>query len=162
MQEFDPNQVSFADGAVRVERVVAHHRLDTIGAIVTSKGKGAEAVLRDLGVSNVSKGFTKGQLPFVFTQAQFFVSHAEPNAKVAEHAHTEGDALRIITHGSITHDGVELKAGDWMFIPKGVKYAIEIGREGASMCYCYECCCAGRRDMQKWLVDPAPDRAVHG
>lgn len=157
MAKFDPNQISFAQGAVRVEGVVAKHRLPTATKVLTSKDKAVVESLHDLSVTNVPKGFTKTQLPFVFQQSQFFVSRAEAGAKVAEHAHDGGDAIRFVLDGSITYQGVELKAGDWMFIPKGVPYAIDIGRLGATMGYCYQCCCAGAVDVRDWIVDPAPE-----
>lgn len=157
MAKFDPNQVSFAQGAVRVEGVVARHRLAVKTQILTSKDEAVVEALGDLHVRNVPKGFTKTQLPFVFQQAQFFISHAEAGAKVAEHAHDGGDAIRFILHGGIVHKGVDLVAGDWMFIPKGVPYTIDIGRAGAVMGYCYACCCAGFEDVRDWIVDPAPE-----
>ena len=155
MAKFDPNQISFAQGAVRVEGVVARHRLPVATRVLTSKDETVVKSLHDLTVRNVPKGFTKVQLPFVFQQSQFFISEAEPGAHVAEHAHDGGDAIRFILDGAITHNGVELVAGDWMFIPKGVSYTIDIGKAGARMGYCYQCCCAGIEDVRDWVVNPA-------
>lgn len=161
MAKFDPNQISFAQGAVRVEGVVAKHGLDTKTKVLTSKDKEVRHAMGDLGVTSVPADFTKVQLPFVFDRGQFFISHGKAGAKVPEHAHDNGDALRFIVEGSVIYNGVELKAGDWMFVPKGVGYTMEIGRAGATMCYCYQCCCAGRADIRDWIVDPGPER-IHG
>jgi hypothetical protein len=156
MLTFDPNQVSFAQGEVRVEGVVRKHELK-LGKIMTSRDRDLAPALKDLAVRNVPDGFSKVQLPFVFTRSQFFISEAKPRSKVAEHAHHGGDALRFIARGSVVHDGVELGAGDWMYVPQGTRYSLEIGPEGATMCYCYSCCCAGLEDVRDWIVNPAPE-----
>ena len=62
--------------------------------------------------------------------------------------------------GSIIYKGNELVAGDWMYIPQGVKYSFKVGPNGARMGYCYQCCCGGAADMAKWLSDPDPDRIL--
>ena len=160
MTDFDPNQVSFAQGAVRIEGVIRKHKLD-LNKIMTSRDAHVRTALKDLGVSNVPKGFGKVQLPFVFPQSQFFISHAEANGKVGEHAHHGGDALRFIAAGSVTYNGVELTEGDWMYVPTGVSYSLGIGARGATMCYCYCCCCAGFADVRDWVVDPGPEIARH-
>jgi len=156
MTKFDPNQVSFAQGEVRVEGVLRRHKVD-LNKIFTSRDRHIQPVLKDLGIRNVPDGFTKVQLPFVFTRSQFYISRAAPNSRVAEHAHHGGDALRFIAEGSVRHEGVELEAGDWMYVPKGARYSLEIGARGAIMCYCYCCSCAGFEDVRDWIVDPAPE-----
>jgi len=153
---FDPNQVTFAEGAVRVQGVLARLKIDTSKAIMTSRDPVAKRLRELLPVSNVPKGFSKYQLPFVMSDSQLFVTFASPNAEVAEHSHDEGDGIRFIADGSVIYKDIELTAGDWMFIPKGVKYAIRMGARGAVMCYCYCCSCAGRADLRHWIVDPAP------
>ncbi|WP_380785682.1 cupin domain-containing protein [Sphingomonas sp. R86521] len=157
MAKFDPSPISFAQGAVRVEGVVAKHKLETKSRVLTSKDPDVAGALKELGVTNVPTGFTKYQLPFVFDRAQFFISDAEAGAELPDHAHDNGDALRIIVAGSVVHDEVELHAGDWMFVPRGVSYKMKIGRAGATMAYCYPCCCAGAADVRDWIVDPAID-----
>jgi hypothetical protein len=49
--------------------------------------------------------------------------------------------VRFIISGSIKYNGIELTAGDWMFVPKGEEYEFTVGPLGASMAYCYQCCC---------------------
>ena len=150
-KEFDPNQVSFHEGAVRVEAVARKLCLDR-SKIMTSRDDNADQIRKALPVTNVPEGFSKHQLPFVFDKGQFFITDAPAGAKVSEHSHDEGDGLRFICGGSVIHDGVELKAGDWMFIPQGVRYSLTIGSEGATMCYCYQCCCAGAKDVIDYVV----------
>ena len=153
MSKFDPNQVSFAEGAVRVERVLQKSRIK-IGKVMTSKDKDAEMLRKMLPVSNIPKGFSKYQLPFVLGPSQLFITQAEPGMKVGEHSHDEGDGIRFIAAGSITYNGTVLEAGDWMFIPKGARYSLEVGPRGATMCYCYCCCCAGRADLAEFVSNP--------
>jgi len=85
----------------------------------------------------------KSILPFTFLagSALAFVL-AKPNAVVREHAHTKG-SLRIILSGEYKFTGLPagdmtLKAGDWIYIPKGQKYGYVTGPDGAaSACpYC--------------------------
>ncbi len=153
---FDPNQVTFAEGEVRVQRVLRHAKVDISKRIMTSQDEEAKRLQKALPVTAIPDGFEKWQLPFVFTRSQFFVSIGKPDAQVGEHAHLEGDGIRFIAAGSIIHEGKELKAGDWMYIPQGVRYSFKVGPKGATMCYCYCCCCGGRADIRQWLPDPAP------
>jgi hypothetical protein len=153
MRKFDPNQVSFAEGAVRVERVLQKHKL-VLNDIVTSRDKIAKSLKDSLPVANVPDGFSKWQLPFVMGPSQLFITVAKGGAKVGKHSHDDGDGIRFITNGSVIYNGITLSAGDWMFIPKGVPYSMEIGPDGATMCYCYCCCCAGREDIRDYVTDP--------
>jgi quercetin dioxygenase-like cupin family protein len=79
---------------------------------------------------------------YLANPSQLFLTIAAPETAAEEHSHDEGDGIRFITSGSIIYKGMELTAGDWMFIPKGEKYSFMTGRMGANMCYCYCCCCA--------------------
>jgi len=155
--KFDPNSVSFAEGAVKVERVLRKVGVKKDGKILTSVDDRARKAKDFLAVKNVPGDFRKWQIPVVLTQAQLFISEGKANAHVEEHSHDEGDGVRIIMSGSIVYDGKELKAGDWMYIPQGAKYSFRVGPNGASMCYCYCCCCGGREDIENWVPDPAPD-----
>ena len=111
--------------------------------IVTSRNPRVRKVTDLLSVKNIPDGFKKWQLPvYLDGPSQMFLSIGAPDLNVPEHSHDEGDGLRVIIGGSIIFDGVELTEGDWMFIPKGKKYQFKVGRGGASMFYCYRCCCA--------------------
>lgn len=116
---------------------------DFKSGITTSRTKTAKAATSAVVVTNVPGGFTKFQLPvFMSKPSQLFVSVGAPNTEVAEHSHDEGDGFRYIVSGSIIFDGTELTSGDWMFIPAGKKYSMKVGPLGATMMYCYQCCCA--------------------
>ncbi|MCW7537276.1 cupin domain-containing protein [Aquabacterium sp. A7-Y] len=158
MKLFNPNQVSFAEGAVRVEGVVKALGLDLRRKVLTSRDPEAQRLRKLLPVSNVPPGFEKYQLPFVLQPSQLFVTSAPPGAEVAEHSHDEGDGVRFIADGSVIYNGTELVAGDWMYIPQGTPYSLRIGDRGALMCYCYCCSCAGRADIAEWVTNPPLER----
>jgi hypothetical protein len=155
-QAFNPNEVSFEQGVERIREATARAGLDR-GGVVTSRHTEAQEAQKLLTVSNVPGGFRKWQLPvYLDRPSQLFITQAEANLTVPEHSHDEGDGIRFIAGGSIVHDGVELVAGDWMFIPAGARYSFKTGPMGALMCYCYCCCCAGRADLFREQGDPAP------
>lgn len=141
---FNPNRLTFEEGIQRILEPSKRFSIDR-NKIITSLDEGVSELLKVLKVDNVPEGFTKYQLPVFMMDTpgiQFFFSSGNPDSKVNEHAHTEGDGLRFIVSGSIMYEGKELKAGDWMFIPKGVPYSFDVGSIGVGIFYCYECCCA--------------------
>jgi hypothetical protein len=139
---FKPNSMTFNQGADRVKSAIANAGIKMEGKIITSRDKELTGLLESLEVKNIPSNFKKWQLPFIFDRSQLYVSVGAPEAKVPEHSHDEGDGIRFIVSGSINYKGLELTAGDWMFIPKGSRYSFDVGRFGATMFYCYSCCCA--------------------
>lgn len=143
MSRFQPNAMTFEQGLERIRSALAKAGGGGRDGIVTSKDKSMREATRSLRIENVPEGFAKFQLPvYMDRPTQLFVSVGAPGADVPEHSHDEGDGFRYIVSGSITYKGEELSAGDWMFIPRGQRYAIKIGDLGATMFYCYQCCCA--------------------
>ncbi|MFG2331372.1 cupin domain-containing protein [Streptomyces sp. NPDC048604] len=141
--KFDPNRLSFERCTERVQEAVRSSGLRTEGRIVTSRDTNVDEAMKALVVDNAPPGFRKWQLPvWLDKPSHLFITAAEPGAQSSTHSHDDGDGIRFIVSGSITYDGQELTAGDWMFIPAGVSYSFETGRFGALMCYCYCCCCA--------------------
>jgi quercetin dioxygenase-like cupin family protein len=68
-------------------------------------------------------GILSWQLPIELDERTFlFMTVAQPGAVVPSHSHKR-DLFRIVISGSIILDNVELKAGDWMFVPKGTEYS---------------------------------------
>jgi hypothetical protein len=139
MTSFKPNALTFEQGITRIKEA----GFDFKSKITTSRDAAANEATRKLMVSNVPGGFKKFQLPLYMDKpSQLFVSIGAPDAEVPEHSHDEGDGIRYIVSGSIIYNGQELTAGDWMFIPAGMKYSLRVGPRGAHMFYCYQCCCA--------------------
>lgn len=140
--DFNPNRLSFEEGLARIQVATKEAGLCS-NEIVTSRDDAALKARRLLEVSNIPSGFRKWQLPVHLGRpSQLYVTVAQPEARVEEHSHDEGDGIRFIAGGSIIYDGKELTAGDWMYIPKGLPYSMEVGLQGAIMCYCYCCSCA--------------------
>ena len=139
---FKPNSCKFEAGVERVKTAIKASKQNLSGKILTSKDNNITSLLNSLKVQNIPDNFSKWQLPFIFDRAQIYVSVGSPGADVPEHSHDEGSGLRYIVSGSISYNGKSLQQGDWMYIPKGVKYSFKVGDLGATMFYCYECCCA--------------------
>jgi hypothetical protein len=144
VEKFKATHISFAEGKARVDEALAEvgHKGRTI---LTSRDKEAVELCNLLAIpkNQLPGGFVKWQLPFYLEGGQFFITAGQPGAEVGEHSH-DNDGVRFIMSGSVYFDGIELDAGDWMFIPKGEKYKLKVGAMGVSMCYCYACCCGGR------------------
>ncbi|EWZ43562.1 hypothetical protein IWW34DRAFT_744967 [Fusarium oxysporum f. sp. albedinis] len=155
MSTFKPQHISFADGVERIDEALAKVGYKKNSRILTSRDKEAVALCNLLGVprEQLPAGFTKWQLPFYLDGGQFFITSTAPNAEVDEHSH-DNDGVRFIMSGSVYYDGIELNAGDWMYIPKEKRYSLQVGPLGASMCYCYACCCAGRELNKSDVINP--------
>ena len=137
--------ITFQEGVTRIKQSLADHGFGSEyrDSVTTSQDEHAIAMREALKIGNLPEGITKWQLPIYWEGkgAQFFISVAAPNTKIEEHSHSEGDGLRFVVGGSISHEGRELGVGDWMFIPQNVPYSLQVGDMGAIMCYCYQCCC---------------------
>lgn len=133
--------ITFEEGLQRIRDATGKGGMG--GGIVTSRDPEMNDLREKLSIKLENPGFKKWQLPVALdgVGAQFFVTVASPGASVGEHSHDEGDGLRYIVAGSIEYNGQELHSGDWMFIPKGARYSMNVGPMGASMFYCYQCCC---------------------
>ena len=93
----------------------------------------------DLSIKDLPDGFQQVQLPFKLknSSAMFFTT-AAPNAFFPEHIHSKANVFRIVVAGSISVEGCELIAGDWMFVPAGSPYWIKAGDIGATIVHNYE------------------------
>jgi hypothetical protein len=156
-QTFDPNQTTFDEGLKRIQRGLKKSTVKLEGRIITSRDKDVNKTLKLLEVDNIPDGFQKWQLPvYLNAPSQLFISTAAANTKVPTHFHRDGDGIRFMISGSIIYNNIELTAGDWMFIPKGKGYSFEVGRLGATMCYCYCCSCAPRLLFGEDVSNPNP------
>jgi len=125
-----------------------------LNRVITSQDDQAVEAQKLLIVTGLPRGFTEWQLPvWLDRPSELFITLAAPNTAVPEHSHDAGDGIRFIAGGSIIYDGRELTAGDWLYIPAGVKYSFKVGPLGATMCYCY-CCCAGPAHLASGVVNP--------
>jgi quercetin dioxygenase-like cupin family protein len=91
--------------------------------VITSRDPGMSDVRYALRRPDMPPGIHSWQLPIELDERSFlFMTVAEPGAVVPSHSHTR-DLFRLVISGSIILDNVELKSGDWMFVPKGTKYS---------------------------------------
>lgn len=143
-----------ADGVARIQEALRKSGVDIAGKILTSKDPEAVKLREHLQTPDGKDGLTIWQLPVILrcTDAvsakntdedgvQMFVTVAEPSAKVAKHAHTEGMGIHFVASGSITAQGKELTTGDWLFVPAGAAYSFDVGAQGAVTIQCHCCCC---------------------
>ena len=141
MADFNPNTKSFAACVEELKAAVGRASLDT-RKIVTSQDAASVKLRTELKCTNIPAGFTKWELPvYLDKPSLMYISIGNPGVSVPEHSHDEGDGIRFIASGSIEYKGKELHAGDWMFIPAKTKYSFNVGPIGATMFYCYCCCC---------------------
>jgi hypothetical protein len=140
---FNPNQRSLAACMQELRDFQKAQGLDTRRIVTSQDEVVRKHAYETLAVHNVPEGFTKTRLPVFFEGATtLYISSAAPGATVEPHSHDEGDGIRVMLTGSIRFGERELRAGDWMFGPAGQKYEFTVGPTGASMFYCYACCCA--------------------
>lgn len=150
MSKFNPKEhLTFKEGEEKVKSALKAADIDFKSRIYTSRDDESILLANLLQVKEVPDGFKKWQLPVVMEPSQLFISVAAPDIKVPSHSHDEGDGIRFIMSGSVYFNGQELTAGDWMFIPAGKEYNIQIGPMGALMCYCYCCSCAGAKGLDR-------------
>lgn len=140
---FSPNSKSLTRCIEELRAFQSSSGLDA-KRIVTSRDSIVQRAAYDqLLVTNVPGGFTKTILPVFFDgPSTLYLSSGAPNSKVEAHSHDEGDGIRVMIAGSIRYGKEELRQGDWMFVPAGQKYEFSVGPQGATMFYCYACCCA--------------------
>jgi mannose-6-phosphate isomerase-like protein (cupin superfamily) len=108
----------------RIREALERHGLK-IGddRVTTSRDPGMDDVRAHMRREGLPPGFQQWQLPVKLSGETFFLlTVAEPGAVVPTHSHKR-DLFRIVVSGSIITNGIELKAGDWMFVPKGVEYS---------------------------------------
>ena len=156
-RKFDPNQLTFDEGLKRIQRASDLAQIKLERRILTSKDEDVAKLTDVLKVNNIPEGFHKWQLPvYLEGPSQLFISTAAPGSTVPKHMHRDGDGIRFIISGSVIYNGQELSAGDWMFIPAGLAYSFDVGKFGATMGYCYCCCCASFELGIDDVVNPVP------
>lgn len=122
---------STIEGQAGIERITAaleKHHVTTRGRVVTSRDAGMDLVRHELMRTNMPPGVTSWQLPiWEEAGAMFpFITVAAPGTVVPDHSH-DRSLFRIVISGSIRVHGIELTAGDWMYVPAGVNYSYAAG-----------------------------------
>ncbi len=139
--EFKGHHASFSKCVERILKVVKGTELESCTKIFTSKDKEVQEAIKQLRVKEILNGFYKWQLPVFFSDGVvIWITIGNPEAVIHDCQHDNGSGFKFIGCGSIVYNDIELTAGDWMYIPKGEKYSFQVGKFGATMLYCYECC----------------------
>jgi len=135
----DDSVIEGEAGKTRIREALERHNI-RIGddRVVTSRDPGMDDVRYALMRPGLPPGFIQWQLPIKLTgETFFFTTVCEPGAVVPTHSHKR-DLFRIVVSGSIITNGIELKAGDWMFVPAGVEYSFSAAlNPGAIINHCY-------------------------
>lgn len=102
----------------------------TLGdGVITSRDQKMAQVTEELRSASPPTGLIQWQLP-IFSDDRatlYFISVAQPGAKVPPHKHGDDSIFRIVISGSLIFEGAEFVSGEWMYIPKGVSYSYEAG-----------------------------------
>ena len=140
-KDWKPNDsvIEGPPGKARIAEALAKRGVQVANdRVTTSRDPGIDDVRFDLGRPEMPPGFHSWQLPFIMEGPLFFfITVAEPGAVVPTHEHKR-DLFRMVVSGSLTTNGIELKPGDWMYVPKGVPYSYSAAlNPGVITCHCY-------------------------
>jgi hypothetical protein len=135
MNRFVPQELSFEQGSERMRKALQKANVDIENTIVTSRDEWAAQMREELRMANQPSGVAMWQLPVVLNRSLLFLQVLEPAAVVPEHEHVRGAVFRLVISGSIVYNGLELKAGDWMYVPQGQSYSFAAGSGGATVMY---------------------------
>ena len=114
---------------IRLELALATFGTRPVREVVTSKDtrlKSCEGLLERL-----ASDVRRWTAPFHGDETlQANVLIAGPGADIGPMTHMDGDAVRFVLTGSLTHQGAELTPGDWLFAPAGTTYRVRAGHRG--------------------------------
>ena len=135
----DDSVIEGKPGVTRIKAALKKRRVDVTKRVVTSRDPGMSDLLHDLGRGEMPPGIQSWQLPITGAgnSVFFFLTVAQPGAIVPSHSHKR-DLFRVVVSGSIITNGIELKSGDWMYVPAGVTYGYSAAlNPGAIVYHCY-------------------------
>lgn len=119
----DDSDIEAEVASRKIKDALEEHGIVVENRVITSRDPGMNDVRFALRRRNMPAGFLSWQLPIELDgPAHAFITVAEPGAVVPSHTHKR-DLFRVVISGSIILDNVELKSGDWMFVPSGAKYS---------------------------------------
>lgn len=135
----DDRVIEGKPGAARIKTALRRRGVNVSKRVITSRDPGMDEIRYELRRTDMPPGIQSWQLPVILENCPvfFFLTVAEPGAVVPIHSHKR-DLIRFVLSGSIITNGIELKAGDWMFVPKGVEYGYSAAlNPGAIICHGY-------------------------
>ena len=135
--DFDPDEKILDEDEINT--ILRNHDL-SLDEIVTSRSRRMDEVRYAMRRRNQPDGWLSWQLPaYLKSQTStFFLSTGAPGAVLPGHAHEFGQ-LRIVLSGGVVFNGVELRSGDWIWIPAGKEYSLtaSLNPGGGSTTYAY-------------------------
>jgi hypothetical protein len=135
--EFDPDEKILDED--EIDGILREHGL-SLNQVVTSRSPRMDEVRYAMRRRNQPDGWLSWQLPAYLKSktSTFFLSSGAPGAILPGHAHEFGQ-FRIVLSGGVIFNGVELRSGDWMFIPANEKYSLTASTNpgGATTHYMY-------------------------
>ena len=135
----DDSIIEGRGAAQRIRSALRKRRIEVKDRVITSRDPGMDEVREALRRKDMPPGFQSWQIPVVLEDGPtiFFLTVAEPGATVTTHTHKR-DLFRLMVSGSIITNGIELKPGDWMFVPSGTAYSYSAAlNPGAVTYHCY-------------------------
>jgi hypothetical protein len=135
----DDSVIEGRTGSRRVRAALKKHGIIVKDRVITSRDLGMHEARHELGRRDMPPGIRSWQLPVFLENCPvfFFLTAAEPGAVVPSHSH-QRDLFRIVLSGAIITNGMELKLGDWMFVPSGIPYSYAASlNPGAITMHCY-------------------------
>ena len=127
---FGRDETGEVKGVAMVRKALKDARVRIGKGVVTSQDPGMQAardaLKRDIGLEGVEQWI----LPIVIcptsdTQMVWLYSELQPGTSVPSHSHAN-DHFRIVIGGSFETGGVRLGPGDWMSVPAGVAYDMQV------------------------------------
>jgi hypothetical protein len=135
MEKFVPQELNFEQGSERIRTALRKANVDIENTIITSRDPWAAGIREEFRMSNQPSGVEMWLLPVVLNRSLLFLQVLAPDAEVPEHEHVRAAVFRLVISGSVVYNGMELMAGDWMYVPRGISYSFSAGRLGATVMY---------------------------
>jgi mannose-6-phosphate isomerase-like protein (cupin superfamily) len=124
----------------RIQAAQAAQGFDQATAVLTSRDRLATTLMNALPAEGLAPGFRGRLIPIIFGSGIELVVLARAGTTTELHYH-DTDGFHQILNGTMRVSvpdqdlEVDLGPGDWVFIPAGVRYRLEVGPEGCEWCY---------------------------
>ncbi|HEY4912365.1 MAG TPA: cupin domain-containing protein [Candidatus Dormibacteraeota bacterium] len=116
-------------GVAAIKAALRKNKVRLGTGVITSRDPGIAKVTRDLKRSGLPDRVEQWLLPVIIGPSEgvlYFRSQLKAGAIVPTHSHKHS-VFRIVISGELKFGRKTLKAGDWMYVPAGVDYAIAAG-----------------------------------
>jgi len=124
----------------RIRAAQAEQGFEQATTVFTSRDTLATTLMNALPAEGLAPGFQGQLIPIVFGAGIGLNVLASAGTTTGPHSHNT-DGFHQILNGTMRVSvpdqdlEVDLGPGDWVFIPAGVRYRLEVGPEGCEWCY---------------------------